>query len=375
MTIRYVGPGGNDANDGLSYPARKLTFSGMESSPPTPGDLVWMAPGVYRGEMLIVGVSGMPGNPITYQADLTGAHTDGVGGLVRWTGSLDDKVRGAAGLNATEKDYRVWDGICFDSLTGYAMVIRACKHWIVRNSFFPTSCPVHVAIHVGDPWMEDIVFERCYFASGGWPYETAIWFHGYEEQSGAGIIVRNCIFRGGAFDGACISFSSVGGALIQNCHFYGATDANAVSSYPALTMGQVIEVYDCLFDGCGGGVYCAHAGDLVEDYNNFDRCRYPIGGAAISGGHSTTYPTLVDPRWFFEMVNGGRMVTPFDLSQWSQLINLAGTNPHATDMRGTAVIGAQREWGPLEYDTTLLIESAAGGGGKPRIAPNFGGIG
>jgi len=49
-----------------------------------------------------------------------------------------------------------------------------------------------------------------------------------------------------------------------------------------------------------------------------------------------------------------KSITPFDLSQWSQLINVAGTAPTATDMRGTAVIGAEREWGALEYDPNLL---------------------
>ena len=63
------------------------------------------------------------------------------------------------------------------------------------------------------------------------------------------------------------------------------------------------------------------------------------------------------------------MLTPFDLASYSQLVNVAGTSPTTTDLRGTSVIGAQREWGALEYDSTLKIEAGTGTGGgrRPRI--------
>ena len=48
-----------------------------------------------------------------------------------------------------------------------------------------------------------------------------------------------------------------------------------------------------------------------------------------------------------------KLVTPFDLSEDCQLINVAGTSPTTTDIRGVTVIGAQREWGAVEYDNTL----------------------
>lgn len=51
----------------------------------------------------------------------------------------------------------------------------------------------------------------------------------------------------------------------------------------------------------------------------------------------------------------GKRISPFDLSSYSQLINVAGTSPTTTDLRGKSVIGAQREWGALEYDSSLSI--------------------
>lgn len=52
-----------------------------------------------------------------------------------------------------------------------------------------------------------------------------------------------------------------------------------------------------------------------------------------------------------------KVLSPFDLSSASQLIDLAGTSPSSTDMRGTGTVGTQREWGALEYDTALHKDS------------------
>ena len=78
MTTRYVGPGGNDANSGLTWALRKLTLNGVEDTPVVAGDEIVVGPGVYR-ETLTVDVSGAAGSPITYTADVTGQRTDGVG--------------------------------------------------------------------------------------------------------------------------------------------------------------------------------------------------------------------------------------------------------------------------------------------------------
>ena len=60
---------------------------------------------------------------------------------------------------------------------------------------------------------------------------------------------------------------------------------------------------------------------------------------------------------FFESGTTTKLITPFDLSSDSQLIDVAGTSPTATDIRGEA--GTVREWGALEYDSALLILTIA----------------
>ena len=111
---------------------------------------------------------------------------------------------------------------------------------------------------------------------------------------------------------------------------------------------------------------------MVEDYNNLFGNSTDRTNVAV-GANSVAYAPLFDTRWFFEMVNGGTLLTPFDLASYSELIDVVGTSPTTADMRGTTVQGAQREWGALEYDSSLDIEAGSGGGTvtKNVVIPMF----
>ena len=127
--------------------------------------------------------------------------------------------------------------------------------------------------------------------------------------------------------------------------------------------GQTITVNNNIFFSNGNVLYGQATGDITEDYNCFWNNATDRTNTAV-GAHSVNYPPLDDPRWFFQLIYAGagpnsalQMLSPFDLASFSQLIDLAGTSPTATDMRSTGTIGAQREWGPLEYDSTLNIQN------------------
>jgi len=61
------------------------------------------------------------------------------------------------------------------------------------------------------------------------------------------------------------------------------------------------------------------------------------------------------------LVRSPNFVTPFGHASYSPLVNLAGTAPPTQDARGIVVVGAQREWGPLEYDPTLATKEVVAG--------------
>ena len=112
MTTRYVGKGGSDGADGLTWANRKETLNGVEDSPAASTDVIYVGPGTYR-ETLVVDV----GN-VAYIGDVTGENTDGIGGVVRWTGLTDDS--GYATLsplidNTGAFTLRDWSGFYFET--------------------------------------------------------------------------------------------------------------------------------------------------------------------------------------------------------------------------------------------------------------------
>ena len=365
MTTRYVGPGGNDANTGLSWAQRKLTLNGVEDTPVVAGDWVWVGPGVYR-ETLTCDVSGGAGAAITYAGDYTGANTDGVGGVVRITGSNDDQtITRNEAVTATSKNYRTFRGFDVFALL-YGFYLSACTNITIEQCCANSTYVFMRSIGAGQA---AVILRNCWVNTrrGG----NAAFFDHSAAVSNCGHVVENCIFIG-SLDGAAINISRIGGITVRNCLIQ--TAGYGVLNNFDLAVGQTITVNNCLIHHCGNGALRSNSTTwIVEDYNNLfgnqvDRTN------VTAGAHSLAYIPSPDTRWFFELVNAGRMLSPFDLASYSQLVNVAGTSPTTTDMRGTAAIGGVREFGALEYDPTLLIEGG-GGGGAVSISPFRGNIG
>src|SRR3990172_1122802 len=131
MTTRYVGPGGSDANSGLTWALRKLTLNGVEDTPVVAGDTVYVGPGTYR-ELLTVDVSGTTGNPITYIGDYSGVNTDGVGGIVRITGSDNDQTATRANaILVNGFNYRTFSGLALDTTSEVGLSMISATNVIV----------------------------------------------------------------------------------------------------------------------------------------------------------------------------------------------------------------------------------------------------
>ena len=353
MTVYYVGIGGNDGSAGTSWAARKLTLNGAENIPVAAGDTVYVGPGTYR-ELLTVDVSGSVGSPITYIGDYSGVNTDGVGGIVRITGSDNDQT-GARSNCITAggvRTYRTFQGFLLDTTSTAAIITVygfACTHWIIQQCAFQSSGSNACVTLNGQS--NNITVQDCLFFSAN---STAINIAHTSTYDNAAHTIQNCMFLAGAYG---IYDDRVGGITIKNCQFFAR---NGVYINTALTVGQTITVNNCLFSFENFGVRGTVAGEIIENYNNFwgntvDRTN------TDTGANSLAYPPLFDPRWFFELVSGsGRIISPFDLASYSQLVNVAGTSPTTTDMRGTGTVGSQREWGALEYDPTLRIATSIG---------------
>ena len=99
----------------------------------------------------------------------------------------------------------------------------------------------------------------------------------------------------------------------------------------------------------------SYTADITEDYNNFCFC-YVARSNVDTGAHSTAAYHILDTRWAHKMMQGGKLLTPFDHAYYSRLVDVAGLSPTTTDIRGTAVQGAERELGALEYNSGLSID-------------------
>jgi hypothetical protein len=364
MAVYYVGPGGNNANNGTSWALRKLTLGGAEAVVAA-GDTVWVAPGVYR-ETLTVATSGSAGNPIVYAGDYTGANTDGVGGVVRITGSDNDQTATRASCihdGNTQRNYRTFQGFLLDTVTGNPIYGQAGgTNWIVQHcNIINTSNAAGIYVLTANQAAWTVRNCNIWSLFGG-NASHGIQFSHSATVDNAGHVVENCILVGTG-TGYRVFSSRIGGVMVRNCLLL---CGNGIVLSPTVAAGQYLTVNNCIITGMNIALIGATAdGAFVENYNSLfgnttDRSN------VSTGANSVAYVPLFDARWFFEAVNGGKMVTPFDLASYSQLVNLAGTSPTTADMRGTTVIGAQREWGPMEFDPALLIEAGSGGGGGRR---------
>lgn len=365
MATYYVGPTSAGAADGTSWANRYGSLNAAEDRPVAAGDTVYVGPGTYR-EQLTVDVSGSSGNPITYIGDYSGANTDGVGGVVRVTGSADDiaETRSSC-VTATSKNYRTFRGFTFDLASSACVNLATnCSNWVVENCYFgPAGGDL---LSLGGSGTNHTI-RRCWFMSRPLGALTCIEFSHNATISNSGHVVENCIMLGGV---NAVNFVRVGGATVRNCLMMFSERSVRIST--ALAVGQTNTVNNCLIAFAGTvALQATTSGEITENYNAL------FGNAAdrtlvTAGANSNNYPPLLDTRWFFEAVAGGDLVSPFDLASYSTLVNLAGTSPPSTDLRGTTVQGAQREWGPLEMDPALAIAPGSGAGLYRRAARTIG---
>jgi hypothetical protein len=295
MTTYYVGPGGDNGNAGTSWGARKLTLNGAEDIPVAAGDTVYVGPGTYR-EQLTVDVSGSGGSPITYIGDYTGANTDGVGGVVRITGSDNDQsATRATCITATSKTHRTFQGFLLDLTTGNLATFDAATNIIVEDCNFSRFQANLDALVFSGAGQASAIVRRCLFRC----VQIGIKFVHTSTVDNAGHAIENCIFVGA--NNHMIRTDRIGGITVKNSTFLDCTAGVRVNT--ALTGGQTVTVNNCIFTKCNLGVGATATGELVEDYNAFhgnitDRTN------VSTGSNSNTYPPLFDSRWFFEMVLG-----------------------------------------------------------------------
>lgn len=349
MATYYIDPtNGNDADDGLSWANAFLTLNGAEDEPVAAGDLVWVGPGVYR-ELLTVDISGAGGSEIVYVGDVTGEHTDGVGGIVRVTGSDNDQTSARNNIVvANDKDYRIFRGFWFDMATQEATdATGGCHHWTVEDCAF--SCNATHVIYCDGAGQSDWNILRCVFLSGVVD-RYDILFQDDAGAANAGHLVQNCVHIG---FGRAIGSIEVGGLTVRNTFFrakqYGVRIATALpGGY------TVVTVENCILANCTVALRSVNLGELVENFNTLFQNTTARTNVAV-GGNSETYPPLILPPLLH---SGASQVSGFqfpwwfgELSEWSPVRAITGNNEPSVDLYGIArpATASKNSWGAVQF--------------------------
>jgi len=339
MATYYVGTTSAGLADGSDWDNRFGDPNDYEDVA-VAGDLVYFGAGAHRVEWTI-DKSGSVGNPIVCVADVTGANTDGVGGIVRITGSDDDQTATRArAIYASSKSYRTFRGFMFDMTTAARLYFLNCDNMILEDS-----------ISMGGPYDDvqvrndssDFTFRRCVFLGGDLSVRNILFYDPSTQRDDTGHLVENCHF----LHVNPIRSDRIGGVTVKNCTF--RTAATAIRVFAALTVGQNITVNDCIVKGCSVALQATTTGEIVEDYNTFyandtDRTNVAVGANSLTYPPLFAPPMLVDGFWFPSPVMG-------QLSEWSQVRAIAGTGEATDDLLGRTrpTTSAKKSWGAVQY--------------------------
>lgn len=358
MTVYYVGKGGSDSNDGLSWANRKLTLNGAEDIPVAAGDTVYVGPGDYL-EMLTCDVSGSSGNPIVYIGDYTGANTDGIGGIVRIASfvPLGNPTRQACVL-ATDKSYRTFRGFFMEDAqylgsTDYVMQLYNPDNLIVedcefRNDAHPTE---EGGIYISCD-QSDILFtiRRCAFHGGN---ESCVRIENSNSSFNSASVIENCYFSPGwildaGTGGRGLLLDGYGNFTIRNNLFY-----NALYAIEHTLTGSSSDAYayNNIFMFCDIGILAGtHNSEVIEDYNTY------IGTSPRTSNQTSPEGSNSDNNLFLPepavLLNGS--ILPYDYaapSIWSQIRRIAGTSEASDDLYGFTrpTTSGKKSRGPIQF--------------------------
>lgn len=361
MTDYYVGTDGDNGAAGTSWATRLATFNGAEGKLAAGGgDTVYVGPGVYRMRHDIVVDSATPN---TFIGDVSGANTDGVGGIVRLTGSDDDEasVRANCVLWGLDADNRVFQGFTYDMAGAgtFATAIYDFDNLIIRDCIFGNSPDTghHFFVNSVDNSLQTFTIERCLFQTGVDGNSINIFNSVTREFPGSEI--RNCIFLGSGFNSTnnwAIYMKKSYGVTITNCTFYMFFNWPSALLYAieydndAASMPS--SVYNSVFVMCGMKGDAGFPNELTEDYNvimQYDNTNYSTD---ITDGGNTVLraPHFGPPQLLDGYILGGLDLLNF--APFSVIPSLAcNGNAPADDYYGITrpAADAQKTRGAIQY--------------------------
>ena len=371
MATYYVGASGSDSNNGTTWALRKLTIGGGIAAA-SAGDTIYVGPGTYR-ELVTIGKSGSSGSPYTLIGDQTGANTDGIGGIVRWTGSADDIAETRAYcITSTNYSYWIVKGFSFDTVSTSLIRVVNGTHWEIVDCSFET-------------WRNAIAFSNCTTGETNKVHRCRFLFvttavtivASAATSNGADLIENVEVISSGQAN--AIDITDLGGTTIQNIVMH-STDGSNLYSH-GLGTGQVTTCLNSVITVTQNyTLWSTSTATFTENYNTlFCGSTANQKNNVTTGANSNVYTPGFEPPDLSSTTGAGawRGLIP---ASWSALRS-AGTTGATDDIWGAtrttndigsgfyvarpsgatyAATGADTDAGPSESGTASAVSTATG---------------
>ena len=305
MATYYVRNDGNDANTGLGSTTalawrtvqKALGATGIGS-----GDTVYIAPGVYRENIVIAG---------TYTAatyiigDPTAAQFAGISqGLVRLTNylTLDTAAGSGTVMSTGSKNYLNFSYLYFD---GSAVMLNtgSSNNMVVENCAFVGSSLTAtrgIQSSFATGLTVNNTVRRCIFMTGGTGIYADVGGNHTSDWS-LGLTIQDCAFIGTSpvtastpsmgFYRTTGAANLAGGINIYNCYIQSAVQG---INFDCGNVTFPTNVRNCIITNCGTAIIGRGTTTNIQDYNRIIGCTTTLTNVATGANTVTVGPLMID---------------------------------------------------------------------------------
>ena len=280
-------------------------------------------------------------NAITYIADVTGENTDGIGGIVRITGSDNDQTAARTKAIFTNSiNYRVFRGFSIDTTSSFGVHVSGSDYIAFEDCVAMNCDPV---VRIENASLATTI-RRCMLLFHG---DTILSFDDVTDDTG--IVIENTLIAcGGNYT---VRPDDVGGSTFRNCAIVGGDYGMRIIAAP--NTGQCLYITQSILMACDMGMEAQASGQIIEDYNCFD-CdgnRTNVGTGANSVDYSPVFESPILHAGT-DQLSGYKFPWLFgELSDWAGAAGIAGADERNTDLFGIRrpATAAKNSWGPVQY--------------------------